>query len=432
MKKFIPLSFIFVLVMGLGVAQAQTDENPVSFNFHYGFAGYNGDIGNDMLEVSGEDSDVTYGVGMAFYLGSAFDLAINLNVMELDKTNFYNDDIFAQRGTEFETNVKNLNLMFRWKFLGSDSQLQPYLGAGVGGTYADINEGGTFASPDATNPDNKGFNPGTPKDSDTFLLTVPVGVGLNYHISDKFGLNFQAVFNQTFTDDDIDNFPTNGSDEKDGFGNPDVDGNDNDEWLMTTIGVVFSFGGDEDSQMSMQERLLRQSMKNLEAAEESSNEAAQKLQDAEDLNQQTEQALNNLSEQRQQSMQEQENLRAEMVRVVNNVQFEFDNSEIIEPAYDELNSLAAIMDEYDGLSIDIAARADERGSNSYNNDLSQRRAQAVMDYLVNQGVSSSRISTSALGEDDPLMSGNSETAYAQNRSVQLTLSYNGGMMEDDG
>jgi outer membrane protein OmpA-like peptidoglycan-associated protein len=90
------------------------------------------------------------------------------------------------------------------------------------------------------------------------------------------------------------------------------------------------------------------------------------------------------------------------------------------------------MDEYDGLSIDIAARADERGSNSYNNDLSQRRAQAVMDYLVNQGVSSSRISTSALGEDDPLMSGNSETAYAQNRSVQLTLSYNGGMMEDDG
>jgi outer membrane protein OmpA-like peptidoglycan-associated protein/outer membrane protein W len=375
-----------------------------------------------MLEVSGEDTDVTYGVGLAYYLNDAFDVALNLNLMQLDKTNLYNDDVFAQRGTEFETNVTNLNLMFRWKFLGSDSELQPYLAAGAGASFADINEGGKFDNEDT--PFNEG-NPGTPKDSDTFLLTVPVGVGLNYQISSRVGINFQVVFNQTFTDDDIDNFPTNGSDEKNGYGNPDVDGNDSDEWLTSTIGVVFNFGGDEDSQMSMQERLLRQSMKNLEAAEESSNEAAQKLQDAEDLNQQTEQALNNLSEQRQQSMQEQENLRAEMVRVVNNVQFEFDNSEIIEPAYDELNSLAAIMDEYDGLSIDIAARADERGSDSYNDDLSQRRAQAVMDYLVNQGVSSSRISTSALGENSPLMSGNSETAYAQNRSVQLTLSYNG-------
>jgi outer membrane protein OmpA-like peptidoglycan-associated protein/outer membrane protein W len=431
MKKFIPLSFIFVLVMGLGVAQAQTDENPVSFNFHYGISGYNGDLGNDMLEVDEEDTDVAYGVGFAFFLNDAFDLALNFNLFELDKNNTYKDDIFAQRGTEFETNVKNLNLMLRWKFLANDDKFNPYLAAGVGGSYLAINEGGTFASADPSNPDNKGFNPGNPIDKGRYIFSIPFGVGLNYEVNSNFTLNFQSIFNRTFTDE-LDNFPTGNNDEKDGFGNPDVDDNDHDDFLTTTIGVVFNFGGDEDSQMNMQERLLRQSMKNLEAAEESSNEAAQKLQDAEDLNQQTEQALNNLSEQRQQSMQEQDNLRAEMVRVVNNVQFEFDNYEIIEPAYDELNSLAAIMDEYDGLSIDIAARADERGSNSYNNDLSQRRAQAVMDYLVNQGVSSSRISTSALGEDDPLMSGNSETAYAQNRSVQLTLSYNGGMMEDDG
>jgi outer membrane protein OmpA-like peptidoglycan-associated protein/outer membrane protein W len=431
MKKFIPLSFIFVLVMGLGVAQAQTDENPVSFNFHYGISGYNGDLGNDMLEVDEEDTDVAYGVGFAFFLNDAFDLALNFNLFELDKNNTYKDDIFAQRGTEFETNVKNLNLMLRWKFLANDDKFNPYLAAGVGGSYLAINEGGTFASADPSNPDNKGFNPGNPIDKGRYIFSIPFGVGLNYEVNSNFTLNFQSIFNRTFTDE-LDNFPTGNNDEKDGFGNPDVDDNDHDDFLTTTIGVVFNFGGDEDSQMNMQERLLRQSMKNLEAAEESSNEAAQKLQDAEDLNQQTEQALNNLSEQRQQSMQEQDNLRAEMVRVVNNVQFEFDNSEIIEPAYDELNSLAAIMDEYDGLSIDIAARADERGSDSYNDDLSQQRAQAVMDYLVNQGVSSSRISTSALGENSPLMSGNSETAYAQNRSVQLTLSYNGGMMEDDG
>jgi len=430
MKKIIPLSFIFMLVMGLGVAQAQTDKQPVSFNFHYGISGYNGDLGNDLLEVSGEDTDAAYGVGFAFFLNDAFDLSINLNLIQLDKTNTYNDDSFQQRGTEFETNVKNLNLMLRWKFLGLDDKFNPYIAAGVGGTHISVNEGGTFANlnpppfPDPLN--NKGFNPGTPKDESQFLFTIPFGVGINYEINSNFTLNFQTIFNRTFSDE-IDNFPASNDSEKDRNGNPAIDDNDHDDFLTTTIGAVFNFGGDEDSQMNMQERLLRQSMKNLESAEESNNEATQKLQEAQDLNQETQKALNSLGERRQQSMQEQENLRAEMVRVVNNVQFEFDNSEIIEPAYDELNSLASIMDEYDGLSIDIAARADERGSNSYNDDLSQQRAQAVMDYLVNQGVSSSRISTSALGENDPLMTGNSETAYAQNRSVQLTLSYNGGM-----
>ncbi len=179
--------------------------------------------------------------------------------------------------------------------------------------------------------------------------------------------------------------------------------------------------------MSMEERLLRQSMENLEAAEGSSNEASATLEQAQQLNDETLAALEELRNAMDQMPEESEDLKAEMVRIVNNIQFEFDKSEIIEPAYEELNSLAAIMNEYPNLSIDIAARADERGSDSYNEELSQRRAESVKNYLVEQGVDASRITTTALGETDPLMSGNSATAYAQNRSVQVTLSYDDSM-----
>lgn len=400
MKKLIPIILIFLFFIGINNVQAQTAEQPLGFKVLYGTQGYDGDLGNEMGRFSSDDH--LYGVGLSAYLNSYFDLSLDVRWMLLDVDNGPDDPYFERRNSSFETDNLNLNLMARWKPLASRTQLDPYATAGLGFNFLQDRSSAR-------------------QDDSQFAFSIPFGVGVNYKLKEQITLNVQATYNRTFSDD-IDNYPlAAGEAAADVDPRPDFDGKDHDDFFTTSVGVVFNFGGGES--MSDEERLLKQSMDNLEAAEGSSDEASETLRQAQQLNDETLAALDELRDAIDQMPEESDNLRAEMVRIVNNVQFEFDKSTIIEPAHDELNSLAAIMQEYKGLGIDIAARADERGTESYNEELSMRRAQAVKDYLVNQGVDASRISTSALGESDPLMSGSSETAHSQNRSVQLTLSY---------
>lgn len=404
MKKLIPLSLMCLFLIGVGTSQAQTAEQPYNFSVDFGMHSYNGDLGNELLEFS--ESDFTYGIGLAAYLNPMFDVSLKAKLMKLDRTNGPNDAKVSQRNTSFSTDNLNLNLMLRWKMLGSETDLNPYLTAGVGANFLQ-------------------YQSGIREEENDIYMGVPFGAGFNFEVNDNLVLNFEAIYNRTF-EDGIDSYPVP-SDEAvfDASATSDIDGVDHDDFMTTTIGVTWNFGGED--QMSMEERLLRQSMENLEAAQGTNEEASATLDQAQQLNDETLAALEELRNAIDQMPEESEDLKAEMVRIVNNVQFAFDKSEIIEPAHDELNSLANILQTYPKLTIDIAARADERGSEDYNEKLSQRRAEAVRDYLVEQGVDASRISTRALGENDPLMSGNSATAYAQNRSVQLTLSYEGSV-----
>lgn len=404
MKKLIPITLIFLFLAGVSNVQAQTAEQPLGFKVLFGTQGYDGDLGNEIAEYSSYDH--LYGVGFAAYVNSYFDLSLDARWMTLDVENGSDDAYFERRNSSFETDNLNFNLMLRWKPLESEARLDPYVTAGLGFNF--LQDGSSARHDDYQ-----------------FAFSIPFGIGLNYKLKENLSLNVQATYNRTFSDD-IDNYPLAAGDAAaDVDPRPDFDGKDHDDFFTTSIGVVFNFGGGDT--MSDEERLLKQSMDNLKAAEGSSNEASKTLQQAQQLNDETLAALDALRDAIDQLPEESENLRAEMVRIVNNVQFEFDKSTIIEPAYDELNSLAAIMQEYEGLGIDIAARADDRGTDSYNQNLSMRRAQAVKDYLTNRGVEASRITTSALGESNPLMSGRSQTAHAQNRSVQLTLSYTAGM-----
>lgn len=70
-------------------------------------------------------------------------------------------------------------------------------------------------------------------------------------------------------------------------------------------------------------------------------------------------------------------------------------------------------------SVRLEGHADERGSREYNMALGERRANAVRDFLVLQGVSSSAIETVSYGEERPAQTGSSEWAWSQNRRVEL-------------
>ena len=110
---------------------------------------------------------------------------------------------------------------------------------------------------------------------------------------------------------------------------------------------------------------------------------------------------------------------AEVIRNNLVIYFEFDSSEI----QSQFNGMLATHARYMAASPDVTVRleghADERGSREYNIGLGERRAQAVRQILMLQGVSTAQLSTVSYGEERPAAFGSDEQSYSQNRRVEL-------------
>ena len=98
--------------------------------------------------------------------------------------------------------------------------------------------------------------------------------------------------------------------------------------------------------------------------------------------------------------------------------FDFDLSSLTPQARAALNRIAAALRESTG-DIRVEGHADERGTREYNIALAERRANAVADFLMLQGVSASRIETISYGEERPAASGTGERTWSLNRRVEI-------------
>ena len=110
---------------------------------------------------------------------------------------------------------------------------------------------------------------------------------------------------------------------------------------------------------------------------------------------------------------------------VGNIYFDFDKATIKPESEPTLNRVVEIMKNYPMLKIEIGSHADARGTNKYNMDLSQRRAESTLEYLVNHGISRDRLVPKGYGEEVPLNDctrPNMCTAeeYAKNRRSEFT------------
>ncbi|MBR9913625.1 MAG: OmpA family protein [Algicola sp.] len=83
------------------------------------------------------------------------------------------------------------------------------------------------------------------------------------------------------------------------------------------------------------------------------------------------------------------------------IYFDFDKSNITAQAAFELDKLVQIMTKYPDLVIDVTSHTDSRGSNSYNEKLSDRRAKTTVQYVISKGIDKSRISGMGKGENEP-------------------------------
>jgi outer membrane protein OmpA-like peptidoglycan-associated protein len=83
--------------------------------------------------------------------------------------------------------------------------------------------------------------------------------------------------------------------------------------------------------------------------------------------------------------------------------------------------VAQTLSSYDQTYIDVLGHTDSTGSDEYNQALSQRRAQAVADYLGSRGVARARMGLRGYGESQPIASNDTEEGKAQNRRVEIKV-----------
>jgi outer membrane protein OmpA-like peptidoglycan-associated protein len=88
-------------------------------------------------------------------------------------------------------------------------------------------------------------------------------------------------------------------------------------------------------------------------------------------------------------------------------------------AQDKLNEVAGVLNRYPRTSIEIVGHTDSRGSDAANQTLSERRAGAVRDVLVRDGVSADRVTTRGAGESRPVATNDTPEGRALNRRVEI-------------
>ena len=113
---------------------------------------------------------------------------------------------------------------------------------------------------------------------------------------------------------------------------------------------------------------------------------------------------------------------ADRVDIRDKVFFDLDSATITGVSYRVLDDVAAALENHPELRlVEVQGHTDDIGADDYNQDLSQRRAEAVRKYLIGQGVEHDRLVARGYGESKPLQEGTGEDARDVNRRVMFKV-----------
>lgn len=136
------------------------------------------------------------------------------------------------------------------------------------------------------------------------------------------------------------------------------------------------------------------------------------------------QALQAEEEMKSRALMEQESaaMLAAKERFLNqNINFEYDSSELTETAKAILKEKADWLTQNPDIMVTVEGHCDNRGTIEYNLGLGEKRAITVKKYLIDLGIDTSRLDTVSYGEERPLDTANIEEAWSKNRRAQFVL-----------
>lgn len=114
-------------------------------------------------------------------------------------------------------------------------------------------------------------------------------------------------------------------------------------------------------------------------------------------------------------------LKAKTKLVLNDITFETNSADLNTSSYEELDRVIKLLIDNPDIRIEIAAHSDNVGSDAYNMKLSSKRAQSVVDYLVNGQLPLERLIAKGYGESAPIVPNDTEENRAKNRRVELKI-----------
>ncbi|WP_434708120.1 OmpA family protein [Pseudomonas sp. R1-1] len=103
------------------------------------------------------------------------------------------------------------------------------------------------------------------------------------------------------------------------------------------------------------------------------------------------------------------------------VLFDFDKSDLTPAATAQLDTLMDKLRNADVVSIKVIGHTDSKGSDAYNQALSERRASSVASYLLSQGLAPNKLTSEGRGESEPVADNATDDGRAQNRRVELHI-----------
>ena len=123
------------------------------------------------------------------------------------------------------------------------------------------------------------------------------------------------------------------------------------------------------------------------------------------------------------------NLTAIKVTFDSGILFDFNKSNLSASAKNSLSQFAASLQNNPQTDVQIYGHTDNVGTRAANEKVSTQRAEEVRKYLVNSGVSNSRLTSQGLAYDYPVASNDTEAGRAQNRRVEIYISANDAMIK---
>ena len=110
-----------------------------------------------------------------------------------------------------------------------------------------------------------------------------------------------------------------------------------------------------------------------------------------------------------------------MVVQLRNIQFESNSYILTRSSYAELEKVVALMAANPELHIELSAHTDDVGTDAYNDQLSARRGEATLEYIVKKGIDRSRLTSTGYGKRQPLVPNDSDANRAINRRVEFKV-----------
>lgn len=110
-----------------------------------------------------------------------------------------------------------------------------------------------------------------------------------------------------------------------------------------------------------------------------------------------------------------------LIHFDSDILFPIDSAQLAPGARDSLDEMASVLNEYPKSAVVIQGYTDSTGTEEHNQSLSERRAQAVKNYLVLRGVDEERMTALGFGESAPIASNSSESGRQRNRRVDILV-----------